>query len=31
MNSVGAKSLKELEGKEVDTELEGNYLCFRAY
>ena len=29
--SVGAKNLKELEGKEVQTELEGKYLCFKAY
>jgi len=26
-----AFSLKDLEGKEVDTELEGNYLCFKGY
>lgn len=31
MNHLGAKTLKELEGKEADTELEGNFLCFKAY
>lgn len=29
--ATNSKNLKELEGKEVDTELEGNYLCFKAY
>lgn len=28
---TGSKNLKELEGKEVDTELEGNFLGFKAY
>jgi len=28
---TNSKNLKELEGKEVDTELEGNYLCFKCY
>ena len=31
LNSTNSKNLKELEGKEVDTELDGNYLCFKAY
>ncbi len=31
INSTGSKNLKELEGKDVDTELDGNYLCFKAY
>lgn len=32
MNRLGAKSLKELENKEVDTELdEKEWLCFKAY
>jgi len=31
LNSVGAKNLKELKGKEVETELDGNFLCFKAY
>ena len=31
LSSTGSKNLKELEGKEVDTELEGNFLCFKAY
>jgi len=31
LSKVGVKTLKELIGKEVDTELEGNYLCFKAY
>jgi len=32
LNKVGVKNLKELEGKEVETELdEKGYLCFRAY
>ena len=29
--STNSKNLKELEGKEVDTELDGKYLCFKAY
>ena len=28
---IGSKNLKELVDKEVETELEGNYLCFKAY
>lgn len=32
LNKVGVKNLKELEGKEVETELdEKGYLCFKAY
>ena len=31
LNSVGVKTLKELEGKEVNTDLDGKYLCFKAY
>jgi len=28
---TNSKNLKDLSGKEVDTDLEGNFLCFRAY
>ena len=28
---TNSKNLKDLGGKEVDTDLEGNFLCFRAY
>ena len=31
MKSIEANTLKECIGKEVDSELEGNYLCFKAY
>ena len=31
LNKTGSKKPKELEGKEVDTDIEGNYLCFKAY
>ena len=31
LNSVNAKNLKELKRKEVETELDGNFLCFKAY
>jgi len=31
LGKVGVKTLKELEGKEADTDLDGNYLCFKAY
>ncbi len=32
MQKVGATTLKELEEKEVETELDGaNWLCFKAY
>ncbi len=28
---TASKNMNELKEKEVDTELEGNYLCFKAY
>lgn len=31
LNKVEAKKVKELEGKEVETDLNKNYLCFKAY
>ncbi len=31
LSSTDSKNLKELEGKEVETELEGKFLCFKAY
>ena len=31
LNITSSKNLKELEGKEVETELEGRFLCFKAY
>jgi len=31
MKSIGANTLEECIGKESDSELEGNYLCFKAY
>lgn len=31
LNKVGAETIAALNGKEVDTELDGNYLCFKAY
>ena len=31
LESTGSKTLKELVGKEVNTELDGNFLCFKAY
>lgn len=32
LNHLGCKTIKELEGKEVDTELDAKgYLCFKAY
>lgn len=31
LNKLNVTSLKEAEGKEVETELEGKYLSFRAY
>lgn len=31
LTSIGANTLEESIGKEVDSELEGNYLCFKAY
>ena len=31
MKSIGANTLEECIDKESDSELEGNYLCFKAY
>ena len=31
LNRMNVKNLKELEGKEADTDLDGKYLCFKAY
>ena len=31
MKSIGANTLEEVIGKEADSELDGNYLCFKAY
>lgn len=31
LNKIGAKNLQESIGKEVESELEGKYLCFKAY
>ena len=31
LDSVRANNLKELEGKECETELDGKFLCFKAY
>jgi len=31
LEKTDSKNLKELEGKEVETELEGNYLVFKGY
>jgi len=31
LSQTGSKNIKELEGKEVDTELDGNFLCFKIY
>jgi len=31
MQKVGVKTLLEIEGKEVDTELDEGWLCFKAY
>lgn len=31
LQRIGATTLQEAIGKEVDTELEGKYLCFKAY
>ena len=31
LNKVKAASVSDLVSKEVDTELDGNYLCFKAY
>jgi hypothetical protein len=31
LNKISAKSLKDAIGKEVDTEMNGKYLAFKAY
>ena len=31
LQSTNAEKIIELEGREVETELDGNYLCFKAY
>jgi len=31
LTKIAAKSLKDSIGKEVETELDGKYLCFKAY
>jgi hypothetical protein len=31
LQRIGATTLEEAIGKEIDTELDGNYLCFKAY
>lgn len=31
LERVGVKTISSLVGKEIDTDLEGNYLCFKAY
>ena len=31
MQKNDANTISELEGKEISTELDGNYLCFKAY
>ena len=31
LNYTNSKNLKELEGKEVETDSDGNYLVFKAY
>jgi len=31
LNRMNVKNLKELEGKEAETDLDGKYLCFKAY
>ena len=31
LSKLGVKNLKELEGKEVETDLDGKYLCFKTY
>ena len=31
LQRIGAATLEEAIGKEVETELDGNYLCFKAY
>ena len=31
LTKLGANTIEEAVGKEIDTELDGNYLCFKAY
>ena len=31
LRNTDSKNIKELEGKEVETELDKNFLCFKAY
>ncbi len=31
LEKTDSKNIKALEGKEVETELDGNFLCFKAY
>jgi hypothetical protein len=31
LNKLGANTIEEAIGKEIETELDGNYLCFKAY
>ena len=31
LNKMNVKKLIELEGKEAETDLDGKYLCFKAY
>jgi hypothetical protein len=31
LNKLGANTIEEAVGKEIETELDGNYLCFKAY
>lgn len=31
LTKISSNTLEEAKGKEVDTELDGNYLCFKAY
>lgn len=31
LKKLEAKTLKYAEGKDIDTELDGKYLCFKAY
>jgi hypothetical protein len=31
LEKMGVKTISSLAGKEADTEMDGNYLCFKAY
>jgi hypothetical protein len=31
LTKIGVNTISSLVGKEVETELDGNYLCFKAY